>query len=797
MGCLSSVNHIERKSQIWKEVKAKNSSADALLGSPKAKQDDFITADYLLRVPIFTRLSDEDRDKLSQSLKEQIFNEGEVIIQEGEAGKKFFIIKQGTCIATSVKTKGDAIESAALMTKGDYFGQNALFTMDKTPATITASTRVVLLCIRSNTFTKLFGENKFKVTFEKRKGITAEKVSKAQDRNVQDRPHGASTVKDDSTVALITSAVADNALFGQFDHTPEQISRIVEEMWRLDVKAGKTLIKQGDRGDYFYVVEYGNFEIFVNNPRQEEDVDILVATCGQGKAFGELALLYNSPRAATVKATIDSVVWAIGRSTFRRVLMHISCGRLAEYEGFLNSVPLFRSLLPHERKSVAEALDTIDYKCGNVIIKQGDTDGDSFYIVQNGEAVVLKQEGSKKSVEVMRLKAGDFFGERALIRKEARAATVKVVSPKMTCLFLDRKSFCALLGPLEDELSRKITSEYDIPINLEQIRKEDRKTERIYKANLEIMGTLGSGAFGLVQLVVDKNTGNSYALKSIHKAMIMEYGHQEHVFSEKNIMLSLDCEFIIRLIETYTDHSHLYFLMELALGGELFSLLRARTVFDDRTARFYSATVVCIFEYMHSKDIIYRDLKPENILLDKMGYLKLTDFGFAKETTERTYTLCGTPDYLAPEVVSGVGHGKGVDWWTLGILTYEMLASCPPFYHKDPVQTYQKILNGHVMFPRSFSKGAKDLVKKLLNKKPTRRLGWVNGRTGRIKEQIWFNTFSWKRLYTREMEAPIVPVIDSNKDLSNFENGQEPEDVPLPEYIDDGSGWDEGFGKIM
>eukprot|EP00479_Gromia_sphaerica_P010907 TRINITY_DN5182_c0_g1_i1.p1 TRINITY_DN5182_c0_g1~~TRINITY_DN5182_c0_g1_i1.p1 ORF type:complete len:178 (+),score=18.89 TRINITY_DN5182_c0_g1_i1:310-843(+) len=144
------------------------------------------------------------------------------------------------------------------------------------------------------------------------------------------------------------------------------------------------------------------------------------------------------------------------------------------------------------------------------------------------------------------------------------------------------------------------------------------------------------------------------------------------------------------------------FLLEVSLGGELFSLLRNKTVFSENTSRFYAACVVEAFECMHSKNIVYRDLKPENLLLDENGYLKVQILGFAKVVKDRTWTLCGTPDYLAPEVVSGQGHAKGVDWWTLGVLVFEMLASYPPFYDNDPMQTYAKICPRTLVLSQTF-----------------------------------------------------------------------------------------------
>jgi cGMP-dependent protein kinase len=389
------------------------------------------------------------------------------------------------------------------------------------------------------------------------------------------------------------------------------------------------------------------------------------------------------------------------------------------------------------------------------------------------------------------LERGDFFGERSLLKDEPRAATVKAIED-VECLILERKSFSLLMGPLEDLMRRKI-DEYD------GIGSEPAKASALSPfldikfEDLILMGTLGRGSFGHVQLAKDRKSGKTFALKEVRKAQIVHLGQQEHIMSEKKVMASLNHPFLINLRQTFKDEESLFFLLELCLGGELFTVLRARTAFDEKTARFYAGCVILAFEHMHDHDIIYRDLKPENLMVNDDGYLKVTDFGFAKVVPDRTWTLCGTPDYLAPEVVSGQGHGKGVDWWTLGILIYEMLASYPPFYDDDPMRTYSKIMYGSVNYPKHFSKEAVNLIQKLLHPKATKRLGVLKGGATLIKEHPWFRGFDWDALYNRKLKAPIIPKISSPEDMSNFDEYPDEEEEEFPPYEDDGSNWDADF----
>ncbi|CAF0805905.1 unnamed protein product [Rotaria sp. Silwood1] len=272
--------------------------------------------------------------------------------------------------------------------------------------------------------------------------------------------------------------------------------------------------------------------------------------------------------------------------------------------------------------------------------------------------------------------------------------------------------------------------------------------------------TVGTGSFGRVMIV--QHNSQTLALKIMEKQTIVKLKQVEHTLSEKRILQAIKFPFLVNLIYSFKDNSHLYLALEFASGGEMFTHLRTVGKYPEDQTRFYAAQVALAFEYLHYLSIIYRDLKPENILFAADGYLKITDFGFAKVVRDRTYTLCGTPEYIAPEIILSRGYNKSVDYWALGILIFEMAAGYPPFYADQPIQIYEKIVQGKFKFPSHFSSDLKDLVRNLLQADLTKRYGNLKNGTRDIKYHKWFTAINWISIFEKRVKAPHIPKPDKD-----------------------------------
>lgn len=292
--------------------------------------------------------------------------------------------------------------------------------------------------------------------------------------------------------------------------------------------------------------------------------------------------------------------------------------------------------------------------------------------------------------------------------------------------------------------------------------------------------------FGVIKIAKHIPTGKCVAVKILNKQKMWDLKQVEHVRSEKDILFKVAHPRIVNLLATMQDEDSIYLIMEYISGGEIFSHLRQRNTFDLDTARYYVAQLITAISKLHSEGIAYRDIKPENLLLDKSGQLKMTDFGFAKKIDDISFTLCGTPEYLAPELVLNSGHDKSVDWWAVGILLYEMMEGFPPFFG-TLTETYQAIIQYAPAFTAITDPDAKDLITKLLKKNKTKRLGCGAGGAQEVMGHPFFKNLDWKRIELGLDKAPIDVVVKDDFDTSNF-----PENAGEEEEEGDGEGETEG-----
>jgi len=734
--------------------------------------------DVLADIHLLNNLTNSQLAKLADKLEPEDFNKDTNLMTQGEMGDKFFIITEGVC-EVLVEENGD-LNLITTLGIGDYCGEQALIQDVKRNATVRAKFWTSCLTLDRHSFHKILADNN--VHFAKREA----KRQAIDTENLDDVQIDLTKFEEKSTMLVqwLFDCVKDNLLFKNL--SKEQNKLLIGHMALTTVIANENLITQGEEGDTFYVVQKGSFLVSIDGET--------VQRISKGECTGELALIHGAPRAATVTAQGKCEVWYITRNVYRKVLMVFSKEQSYQNVKFLKNVALFQPLLAKEIQVLVKALYENIFTAGEVIFSQGEA-GNRFYIVKSGEVEGV-MTGEK--AETFKLTRGEFFGERALLKNEPRAATM-TAKTQVCCLVLSRNDFTILMGPLQDMLNRQADEYKKSPstrnlINTKLAVREETRYPSLEELEKSTIGILGTGAFGTVTLVMDYKTNNSYALKAIRKAQILELGQHNHILNEKKVMSSLDSPFLVNLLNTYKDKWKVYFLIDVCLGGELFTILRKKQSFDEPTAKFYTGCVIEAFAYMHSNDTIYRDLKPENLVVTVKGYLKVTDFGFAKVVMDTTYTLCGTPDYLAPEIVSGQGHGRGVDWWTLGILIYEMLASFPPFFDKDQLSTYRKIINGKVRFPKYISPEAKDLIGRLLTLRQTKRLGVIKGGADRIRISSWFAKFDWVALKSQTMPAPFIPTVKSTKDMGNFQNVKPDENENLifdPSLYD--MSWEEEF----
>ncbi|XP_027173948.1 protein phosphatase 2C and cyclic nucleotide-binding/kinase domain-containing protein [Coffea eugenioides] len=564
--------------------------------------------------------------------------------------------------------------------------------------------------------------------------------------------------------AHIQGALHDHFLFRKL--TDSQCQVLLDCMQRVEVQAGDIVVKQGGEGDCFYVVGSGEFEVLATQEEKNGEVPRVLQryTAEKLSSFGELALMYNKPLQASVRAVTTGTLWALKREDFRGILMS-EFSNLSSLK-LLRSVDLLSRLTILQLSHIADCLSEVSFLNGQTIVEKNEDHGYIYPkgVVENSltwipmkiasDSFCLKTQEDDDAEEVLQKSLNQFVG--------SGKATQDDQAKRLSCELSESNGYVRCFNNLDTgSVSDLIASEIGL-YGVETQRKKDKLL----------------------------------SLKRFSKQKIKRLGKQMQVLKEKNlIMCTSPSAGVPRIVCTSADQTHAGILLDTRLACSLASILQSPL--DEPCAQFCAACVVTALEDLHKIGILYRGVSPDVLMFDQMGYIQLVDFRFGKKFSgaagERTFTICGIADSLAPEIVQGKGHGFPADWWALGTLIYFMLQGEMPFGSwRESELTYARIAKGQLTLPQTFSHHAVDLITKLLEVNESLRLG--SGGVGSLKSHPWFDGVDWKGVRERTIPTPheIFSRINQHMESPSEDNASplnspvnDLEELNNPEWLED------------
>ena len=425
---------------------------------------------------------------------------------------------------------------------------------------------------------------------------------------------------------------------------------------------------------------------------------------------------------------------------------------------------------------------TVNKLTDEFVIHGIDSEYDYYYISHNRNEIISTIYNAYYALEQKQFKFS-LLTEKSL-KSYVTSKKEKKQNPSFTRMKSDN------LSNIEEFISKNILPQGEVNHNGVVAPQSTSKTvfsthksvKEVKLEDFKVLKVIGRGSFGKVCLVEYLPTHEIYAMKSLKKDLLIEQEQIENTLLEKEILQTIDYPLLCGLVFCFQNEERIFFVMPFLSGGELFQHLRKFRTFDEDKVRFYGAQIALGLEYLHSKGIVYRDLKPENILMDEHGYLRLADFGMAKKLKddEKAMSFCGTPEYLAPEVITMEGHDKMADWWSFGILLFEMLCGLPPFYVENLDKMYDMIKSSQVKFPKrvNLSEDAKDVIRKLLEKNPKKRLGSQSG-IEEIKSHPFFASIDFDLIVQKKIPAPFIPQLTNDTDVQYIDDEFTNEEVGM------------------
>ncbi|CAJ1937604.1 unnamed protein product [Cylindrotheca closterium] len=696
---------------------------------PKTPEAVQLIHNALRKNVFFDKMNQDDFDRMTPSFEKVLVKNGEHIITQGDKADFFYIVAKGKVI---YKVDGKLVGEAS---KEQSFGElSLLYTSPRAASVIALSNPTELFRIDQRAFRQIL-QNKAK-EFEKEK------------------------------LELLKAVRAFEGV------TDSDLYRLADCMIMRKFKADQVVVRKGDVGNCFYIIHSGTMKVTDIGDGTSANEGVILEPKDY---FGERALITDERRSANVSGAEDGACFAIDRVTFEKVLGQFSqvIMRSHDKDMLANIKNIKESKFSDAMiETLSSAIVDITFKAGDAIQEKGVKQQGALFLIREGSVTIEK--GGKSTT----LKKDEYFGDDQIGKFTPEQVTPDysaTAATDCTCGFLGLKQF--------PKLSLDGTTKEDDVANTRIMRRRStiRESFRFRKVELDKMDklqVLGEGQFGCVHLVKATNvagetrTGDggvpdSYALKVQDLAELGGLQFKELIDREQKVMENMRHPFVVDLIHTQIIGTDAYMLMNCITCGELWSVVHTQgdsgeweSGIPEDHARFYAIVIADAMAFMHNAKVVYRDLKPENVMIDKVGYPNIIDFGFAKEIEGKTYTFCGTPNYIAPEIVANMGHSFGVDHWAFGILIYEMISGENPFFYEgmEHAQLLENIANTEAYpITKECSAEVKKLIDALLEKDPTQRIGMLAGRENDILEHVWFKDIDLKKLREKEIPAPIIP----------------------------------------
>ncbi|CAL5186434.1 unnamed protein product [Lathyrus oleraceus] len=610
--------------------------------------------------------------------------------------------------------------------------------------------------------------------------------------------------------AHIEQALHDHFLFRKL--TDSQCHVLLDCMQRVEVEPKDIIVKQGGESDCFYVVGSGEFEVLATQEEKDGEVPRVLQsyTAEKLSCFGELALMYNKPLQASVRAVTKGTLWALKREDFRGILVS-EFSNLSSLK-LLRSVDLLSRLSILQLSQISDSLTEVSFSSGQTIIDKNEVL--ALYIIQKGRVKITfdaafltspntnslnndiqneeedddKQSGTELSIEKPE---GSYFGEWSLLDEHIGSLTAVAVDD-VVCALLTKEKFESVIGSLqkisqEDHKSRNNSKELTKSFEFSSL-------DKVQLTDLEWRKTLYSTDCSEIGLANLRDSENVLTLKKFSKSKVKRLGKESQVLKERDLIKGMSSSACVpQVLCTFADRTCAGILLNTRLACPLSSILSSP--FSESAAQFCAASVVTALEDLHKNGVLYRGVSSDVLMLDQTGQIQLVDFRFGKKLSdERTFTICGMADSLAPEIVLGKGHSFPADWWALGVLVYFMLRGEMPFgsWRENELDTVAKIAKRKLNLPDTFSPEAADLISKLLEVEESTRLGSQGSDS--VKSHSWFNDIDWERI--RNHTFPVPPEITSrvtqylearSEDCSASMGSpsQEVEELNEPEWLED------------